>query len=187
MLGEQRIERLLGGATSLDAAVRALVDDANREGGRDNITAVAFRLDDAAAPAQAGREPDPGRPQRQGRGLHRGGGAPPGGRGARPGTARGAADEAQGPAAGGEGARGDRRPRLRSCLGAAYGIRQVWFLGTDEGGRVALYRGLPYDLPFGISLYDERYASPIQTSSLSGRQRGAVTGHDLRSRSDARR
>ena len=57
MLGEERIERLLAGATSLDAAVRALVDDANREGGRDNITAVAFRLDDAAAPAEPAESP----------------------------------------------------------------------------------------------------------------------------------
>ena len=32
------------------AAVRALVDEANRAGGRDNITVVAFRLEDAAAP-----------------------------------------------------------------------------------------------------------------------------------------
>ena len=49
------------------------------------------------------------------------------------------------------------------AFGAWYGNRQVWFLGTDDAGRVALYRGLPYELPFGIKLYDERYASPIQT------------------------
>ena len=40
------------------------------------------------------------------------------------------------------------------AFGAWYGNRQVWFLGTDGAGRVALYRGLPYDLPFGIQLYD---------------------------------
>ena len=44
---------------------------------------------------------------------------------------------------------------------------------------------LPYELPFGIELYDERYASPIQTESLPPRRRDAVTGHDLRSREDA--
>ena len=53
-------------------------------------------------------------------------------------------------------------------FGAWYGNRQIWFLGTDGGGRVALYRGLPYDLPLGINLYQERYASPIQTSSVPG-------------------
>ena len=61
----------------------------------------------------------------------------------------------------------------------------MWFLGTDDGGRVALYRGLPYELPLGISLYDERYASPVQTESLPPRRHAAVTGHDLRSRADA--
>ena len=44
---------------------------------------------------------------------------------------------------------------------------------------------LPYELPFGIKLYDERYASPIQTESLPAKRRDAVTGHDLRSREDA--
>jgi PPM family protein phosphatase len=70
-------------------------------------------------------------------------------------------------------------------FGAWYGNRQVWFLGTDAAGRVALYRGVPYELPFGVELYDERYSIPIQTDSLPGRRREAVTGHDLRSRSDA--
>jgi hypothetical protein len=70
-------------------------------------------------------------------------------------------------------------------VAAWYGNRQVWFLGSDEAGRVALYRGVPYELPFGIKLYDERYSIPIQTDSLPGRRRDAVTGHDLRSRDDA--
>ena len=71
------------------------------------------------------------------------------------------------------------------AFGAWYGNRQIWFLGTDDAGRVALYRGAPYELPFGIKLYDERYASPIQTESLPAKRRDAVTGHDLRSREDA--
>ncbi|MCW2987969.1 MAG: Stp1/IreP family PP2C-type Ser/Thr phosphatase, partial [Solirubrobacterales bacterium] len=71
------------------------------------------------------------------------------------------------------------------AFGAWYGNRQIWFLGTDGAGRVALYRGAPYELPFGIQLYDERYASPIQTAALPTRRRDAVTGHDLRSREDA--
>ena len=70
-------------------------------------------------------------------------------------------------------------------FGAWYGIRQVWFLGTDDAGRVALYRGVPYELPLGIKLYSEHYASPIQTESLPAKRQDAVTGHDLRSRSDA--
>ena len=72
------------------------------------------------------------------------------------------------------------------AFGAWYGNRQVWFLGTDDGGRVALYRGLPYELPFGIELYDERYASPIQTAVAAAAAPDAVTGHDLRSRARRR-
>ena len=51
-------------------------------------------------------------------------------------------------------------------LGAWLGARQVYFLGTDEGGRLTLYRGLPYDLPFGVELYSEVYSIPVQVSSL---------------------
>ncbi|HWT89637.1 MAG TPA: Stp1/IreP family PP2C-type Ser/Thr phosphatase, partial [Solirubrobacterales bacterium] len=51
MLDDERIAHVLARATSLDSAVRKLVDEANRAGGRDNITVVAFRLEDTAAPA----------------------------------------------------------------------------------------------------------------------------------------
>jgi hypothetical protein len=72
-------------------------------------------------------------------------------------------------------------------LGAAawYGTRQIHFLGIDEGGRVALYRGLPYDLPFGISLYEEQFSSPVQLSALPSDRRDEATNHELRSEDDA--
>jgi PPM family protein phosphatase len=186
MLGDEQIGRLLSRATSMESAVRALVDEANRAGGRDNITVVAFRLDDAAAPAPAPEGATLVGPAAAEAGL--------------------TATEVRRRAAG-EAARQRReqlanakpRRRLRAAAkllaalvvlaalayGAWYGNRQVWFLGTDQAGRVALYRGLPYELPFGAKLYDERYASPIQTAALPPRRRDAVTGHDLRSRDDA--
>jgi protein phosphatase len=187
MLGEEQIAKLLAGASSMDAAVRALVDEANRAGGRDNITALAFQLEDAAAPAGVSREDA---------------------------TLIGATAEEAGltttevrrraaaAAAEQRRERSDEKPRRRRlrtaakvlvavvligaiAFGAWYGNRQVWFLGTDDAGRAALYRGLPYELPLGVKLYDERYASPIQTSSLPAKRGDSVTGHDLRSRSDA--
>lgn len=192
MLDDEQIARILARATSLQNAVRALVDEANRAGGRDNITVVAFRLEDTAAP-------DAGNP-----GASPGEGATLIGREAE--AAGLSATEVRRRAAA-EAARKRReeqeaQPRgrgLRRALkwgaailvvaaiafGAWYGNRQIWFLGTDDAGRVALYRGAPYELPFGIKLYSERYASPIQTESLPGRRKDAVTGHDLRSRSDA--
>ena len=70
-------------------------------------------------------------------------------------------------------------------LGAWLGARQVYFLGTDEGGRLTLYRGLPYDLPFGVELYSEVYSIPVQVSSLPEDRRDAAINHELRGRDDA--
>jgi PPM family protein phosphatase len=187
MLGEEQIAKLLSGATSMETATRALVDEANRAGGRDNITALAFRLEDAAAPAGVSREDA----------TLIGATAEEAGLTTTEVRRRAAAAAAQQ-----RRERSEEKPRRRGvrttakvlaavvliaaiAFGAWYGNRQVWFLGTDDGGRVALYRGLPYELPFGVALYEERYASPIQTESLSSRRRDAVTGHDLRSRADA--
>ena len=186
MLGDEQIARLLDRATSLQAAVRALVDEANRAGGRDNITVVAFRLEDAAAPAKMAEGATLIGPDAEREGLT-----------ATEVRRRAAADAAR-------QRREDldaqpKRRRLRTAakvaavvlvlaalaFGAWYGNRQIWFLGTDDAGRVALYRGAPYELPFGIKLYSERYAAPVQTESLPQRRRDAVTGHDFRSRGDA--
>jgi serine/threonine protein phosphatase PrpC len=186
MLGDEQIGQLLDRATSMQSAVRALVDEANRAGGRDNITVVAFRLEDAAAP----------RRQPEGATLV-GSAAEEAGLTATEVRRRAAAEAARQRRE--ELAARKPRQRLRSAakvlaalvllgaiaLGAWYGNRQVWFLGTDDAGRVALYRGLPYELPLGVELYSERYASPLQTGSLPSRRRDAVTGHDLRSREDA--
>jgi protein phosphatase len=187
MVDEERIAAILATADSMREAVRTLVDEANGAGGRDNITALGFRLGDAAAPLGESREDA---------------------------TLVGAAAEEAGltatevrrraaAAAGRERreqlASKSPRRRLRTAatvlialalvgavaFGAWYGNRQVWFLGTDDGGRVGLYRGLPYELPLGLTLYDQRYASPVQTDTLPRKRREAVTGHDVRSRSDA--
>jgi len=190
MLDDAKIAHILSRATSLQSAVRALVDEANRAGGRDNITVVLFRLeggDDAEAAGSSARE---------GATLI-GGDAEAAGLTATEVRKRAAAEAARK-----RREEVDARPRrrgLRTALkvlvpllliaallfGAWYGNRQIWFLGTDDAGRVALYRGAPYELPFGIDLYSERYSSPIQTGSLPARRQDAVTGHDLRSRGDA--
>jgi PPM family protein phosphatase len=186
MLDDEHIARILARASSMEAAVRTLVDEANRAGGRDNITVLAFRLGDASrAPVREEGATLIG-PSAEEAGL----------------TATEVKKRAAAEAARKRREELESRPkrrRLRTAakilvpllivaallFGAWYGNRQVWFLGTDDSGRVALYRGLPYELPFGIELYDERYASPIQTTSLPQRRQGAVSGHDLRSRDDA--
>jgi serine/threonine protein phosphatase PrpC len=200
MLDDEHIGRLLARASSMRNAVRALIDEANRAGGRDNITVIAFHVVDGAAVPAAGEAPS---------------GAPPAGADADATLIGDSAAEAGLTAtevrrrAAGEAARkrredlaagpSKRRRRVRLAaklvagliviaaivFGVSYGLRHIWFLGTDDSGRVALYRGVPYELPFGVKLYTERYAAPVQTSSLPDRRTDAVTGHGLRSRQDA--
>ena len=38
--------------------------------------------------------------------------------------------------------------------GAVAALRSVYFVGQDDRGLVTLYRGVPYELPFGIDLYE---------------------------------
>jgi protein phosphatase len=187
MVGEERIAATLSHSRSLREAVRTLVEEANRAGGRDNITALAFRLEDAQAP----------RGESSADATLVGAAAEEAGLTGTEVRRRAAAAAAQHRRE--QLAAGPARRRLRAAakvaavlaaiaalgFGAWLGNRQVWFLGADDGGRVALYRGLPYELPFSIALYEERYASPIQTGALPPRRREAVTGHELRSREDA--
>jgi PPM family protein phosphatase len=187
MVDEERIAAVLAAAGSMREAVRTLVDEANGAGGRDNITALAFRLEDAAAPLR-----DPA-----GDATLVGVAAEEAGLTTTEVRRRAAAAAAQGRRDQLAAKRPRRRLRTTAKLlvalavicgiafGAWWGARQAWFLGTDAGGRVALYRGLPYELPFGIELYQERYAAPIQTDSLPPRRRDSVTGHDVRSEADA--
>jgi protein phosphatase len=171
MLADERIRVLIEEAPSLEAATRALVDEANIAGGRDNITVLLFQVEDPANPL-----PRTGQPTLISRAR------------ARRGQPAGAAVE------GGRG-RGAGRVLLRVAagllvvavlLGGAFvASRQVWFLGTDDAGRVALYQGVPYELPFGITLYQRKYSAPVQTSELGPVRREAVTGHSFRSQEDA--
>ncbi|HEX7278410.1 MAG TPA: Stp1/IreP family PP2C-type Ser/Thr phosphatase [Solirubrobacterales bacterium] len=192
MLDDDEIARILLRATSLTSAVRALVDEANRAGGRDNITVVAFRLEDTAAPASG----NPTAAPEEGATLI-GSSAEEAGLTATEVRRRAAAEAARK-----RREQAETRPKRRGlrtaakliavllvvaavAFGAWYANRQVWFLGSDDAGRVALYRGLPYELPFGIELYSERYSIPVQTEALPPRRQDAVSGHELRSREDA--
>jgi serine/threonine protein phosphatase PrpC len=184
MIKDARISELLTEEETLDALVRALVEDANQAGGRDNITVVAFSLegvtdiapDDPAATLIGPSADDAGLSSDRIR-------------------AAAARRESAERAAAGDGGR--RRWRTGAKIlavllviagigfGAYYGLRQVYFLGIDDGGRVTLYRGLPYDLPLGIELYSEVYSIPVQAASVPTDRRDSLTNHELRSRSDA--
>jgi serine/threonine protein phosphatase PrpC len=179
MVSDDQIREILADSRSLRSAVNRLVDAANRGGGRDNITAVAFRLADADAKEGEESATLISRTAEQA-GLT----------GER---VRAATDRLRG-----QGPMPAPR-RRRRILGWAVAIlaaiviigggllfaRSVYFLGTDSQGNVALYRGLPYQLPLGISLYSKQYSIPVQEGTLSEVRQKVVTGHTLRGKGDA--
>jgi protein phosphatase len=63
--------------------------------------------------------------------------------------------------------------------------RQLYFIGTNAEGVVTIYRGLPYDLPAGIRLYETFYVSGVPASSIPSDRRGALLDNRLRSESNA--
>jgi protein phosphatase len=183
MLRDATIAEILAGSQTLDEAVRALVEAANEAGGRDNITVVAFRLEETDEVVVADDGATLIGPSAEEAGLS--------GERVRAAAARRERDR--------ELARAQRPSRWRTAakvlavllvvagigVAAYLGMRQVYFLGIDEGGRVALYRGLPYELPFGVNLYTEQYSIPVQAASVPEDRRDSLTDHDLRSRDDA--
>lgn len=76
---------------------------------------------------------------------------------------------------------------LPLLIGAWLATRAVYFVGTEPGaGRpVAIYRGLPYELPFGLELYETYYESGVPLADVPPARRTSFTDHKLRSRDDA--
>ena len=75
---------------------------------------------------------------------------------------------------------------LALILGGGYlASRQLYFIGTNSQGIVTIYRGLPYDLPGGIHLYETYYVSGVPAAVIPPDRRGTLLHHDLRSQSDA--
>ena len=75
---------------------------------------------------------------------------------------------------------------LAAVIGGLYALsRQVYFVGTDDAGLVTIYRGVPYDLPFGVQLYETDYASAVPARAIPASRRGRVLDHEWRSREDA--
>jgi PPM family protein phosphatase len=187
MLREERIKEVLAGARTLDEAVRRLVYEANEAGGRDNITVVAFRLEEEKAPvAEEGATLVGPAAEEAGLTADR--------------VAAAAGRAGQGAALGGAAAPRTRGvPRFGTVARvlaavlvtvglaavAVWGVRQIYFLGSDSGGRLALYRGLPYNLPLDIKLYSEVYAAPVQVSSIPANRQDSAVNHTLRFHGDA--
>lgn len=179
MVSDEEIRSILVNSKKLRAAVNRLVEAANRGGGRDNITAVAFRVTYAGAKeAEEGATLISRTAEQAGLTSER---------------VRAASDRLRGQ---GRIPTPSRRRRALKwaagllviaavVIGAVLLARSVYFLGTDGQGNVAVYRGLPYELPFGVNLYSKQYSIPVQEGALSEDRQRAVTGHTLRGKDDA--
>lgn len=185
MVSEGQVAEIVATGPTLAQVARSLIDAANDAGGRDNVTVVLFRLDDAGAVARAG---DRGATTEL---------AAVEGQGATDEAAR--AVERRTPRAPRAGGSGKRRRRLRVPtglvaalvivivigLGGYYASQTVYFVGASGDGFVTVYRGMPYELPAGLRLYTVNYESGVPASELRSRQRELVTEHKLRSRANA--
>jgi serine/threonine protein phosphatase PrpC len=199
MVGDEGIAQVLAQAENLDVAARKLIRDANEQGGRDNITVILFRVGDPEAADES--EDAPAALPTEDVTLV-GASADEAGLSAENVRAEAAAQRArmQKPIAVPSGRaqkEGPWRGRIVGGIvallvvlalgfGAWYGAKQVYFLGTDEGGRVALFQGLPYELPFGVELYSEVESRAFVLASLPEERREVAVNHELRSEDDAR-
>ncbi|HYI19608.1 MAG TPA: Stp1/IreP family PP2C-type Ser/Thr phosphatase [Solirubrobacteraceae bacterium] len=238
MVHEAQLKPLLEQSGSLDRMGRSLIAAANEAGGRDNITVILFRLEDAGRRTDAGsgaaatvesEAVATGGAETTEYDTFAGEAVPPRQGVSRPSAA--ASDETEAeyrrtgtvalqaiPAAEGGATAparepppprtaplpGSGRPRRRRrpgggtmllllglvlplLIGAWLATRAVYFVGTDPGdGRtVAIFRGLPYELPFGVDLYERWYASGVTLEQVPQTRRATFTDHQLRSRDDA--
>ncbi len=166
MIDEAEIGRLMAEGTDAAGRARNLVRAALAAGGEDNVTAVVFVIGQAADDDEqtSGEHILPDRIDID--------------------------DDAP---AGRSRARTAARLSVATVIAvglavaAITGLRWSHFVGADQRtGRVAIYQGLPIDLPFGVHLYHETELTPVSFATLSASQRKALFDHSLHSLADAR-
>jgi protein phosphatase len=168
MVPEAQIAEQLAQPLPAAELARRLVQAARRGGGEDNVTAVVFRMglvtDELAHGASATERRLPALPHPDA--------PPPSG----------------------------RSGRMRSALGivavgvlvaalavaSVVGLAAANFVGADTAtGRVAIYQGVPVDLPFGLHLYRLRYQSSVSYALLPAATRTGLFDQRLRSSASA--
>ena len=198
MVPEDDIAEILSEAQQLSDAGKRLIDAANDAGGRDNINVALFRVGDG--------EPMPAAKNKRARsGL----GSDDDTVNAsdidpvdsKPSPAQSVSNSNVGddlPARGNTQSHGRvRRWVFRSValgvallvllLGGWFATRQVYFLGSasDDADAITVYRGLPYELPAGIKLYEPFVSSGVTLRQVPSDRVETFTDHKLRSRKDA--
>jgi serine/threonine protein phosphatase PrpC len=223
MISEETIAEILVAAGSLEAAARSLIEQANQAGGRDNITVVLFRVEDAADSYGDGASPPEeativGHPAVDLASQDAQAGAPAETVGAAESRAQSASTPAGRESAvavapaptsrvrprapeprAGEPVSARRRRWTKPVAatvavlavlflvggGGYLATRQLYFIGTDSQGIVTIYRGLPYDLPAGIPMYETFFVSGVPASLVPSDRRHQFFDNQLRSQSTA--
>jgi protein phosphatase len=70
--------------------------------------------------------------------------------------------------------------------GGYIALQAVYFLGATPDGSVAVFKGLPYRMPFGVNLYTTEYVTGLTVDQMPAGRRDLVVEHKLRSHDDAR-
>ena len=200
MVPDEQIERTLADAPDLQAAGQALIDAANGAGGRDNITVILFRVEEAGGGATADQATMVGEAAPKASEVHDAVAAEERATTATATATRpGVEEKPRAPKRPLPPAPAPRKRRRRLPFGivavvavvallavaAWLATRAVFFVGTDSSGVVTIYRGLPYELPLGLKLYEQYYASGVPATELPARRRRSLLDNELRSRSDA--
>lgn len=209
MISEEQIAAVLSSESDLDVAANRLINEANEAGGRDNITVILFMLEEVGGDG-AGDEPTvigmaPAHSP-EGTAANAASATLTASPSSPPATPR--QDRPTPRLARTQGRRQDsdtgarrRKPRrftkpLAALLatvivlfliggGGYLATRQLFFIGTNSHGIVTIFRGLPYDLPFGIHLYESYYVSGVPVQAVPAQRRSQLLNHQLRSQSDA--
>jgi PPM family protein phosphatase len=215
MISEDMVAEILRDAGSLDGTADALIAAAKEAGGRDNITVVLLRLEEVGDGGHADQPTMIGVPApAAASGLDDAGAGvePDDARGAAGSAHTATATVARPkptqrlqpipPTPRTEVPAGDKRRVTRGVKffaalvailvvlfliggGGYLATRQLYFIGTNEQGIVTIYRGLPYNLPAGIRLYETFYTSGVPASLVPADRRDSVLNNNLRSQSDA--
>jgi protein phosphatase len=182
MVSDEEIARLLVSARDdLGEAGKKLIAAANQAGGEDNITVVLFE--------PGGGEPEPEEEPEEEVAQE-------------PDSAKTLTEVDAVPAIKLDLKQGSRshRSRRRTLIALAFAffltlvglavftVSTAHFIGVEPDGRVAVYQGLPYDLPGGIQLYRPvRVSSRLYAEQLTVKERKHYFDHGLHSFGDTTR
>jgi protein phosphatase len=174
MVADAEIERILASTRAdLDDAATKLIEAANHAGGEDNITVVLFELE--------GGELEPVEESESAKTL---------------------TESDAVPVLKLEPERDSRKHRSRRAMLLApalafllalvalgvFTVSTAHFIGVEPDGHVAVYQGLPYDLPGGIHLYRPvRVSAHLYAAQLTTGERRRFFNHDLHSYGDTTR